>query len=86
MRCGPTLGTLRDILARYAKGARDVTESNRELLRPAEAAEMLSMSRSKVYALVSNGRLPAVRAMGSVRIPRRALVEWIDRQTVTPIE
>lgn len=55
-----------------------------ELLRPAEVAEMLSMSRSKVYALVAAGRLPAVRAMGSVRVPRRALSAWIVQNTEGP--
>lgn len=50
------------------------------LLRPAEAAELLQVSRSKLYQLAQAGEIPVVRLAGSVRIPRLQLVEWIAAQ------
>lgn len=54
------------------------------LLRPDQAAEMLGISRSKVYALVRSGQLPAVRLTGSVRIPKAALQELVEAATQWP--
>jgi excisionase family DNA binding protein len=54
------------------------------LLRPDQAAELLGISRSKVYALVADGRLPAVRLTGSVRIPRAALLDLVEAATAWP--
>lgn len=44
-----------------------------------EAAALLGMSRSKAYQAVRSGELPSVRFGGSVRVPRRALDELLDR-------
>ena len=54
------------------------------LLRPEEAASLLQVSRSKIYRLVADGRLPSVRLTGSVRIPRAALLELLEFATVWP--
>ncbi len=59
-------------------------ETSPALLTPAEAGEILNVSRSKVYALVAEHRLPAVRLTGSVRIPRAALMELVEAATVWP--
>jgi len=53
------------------------------LLRPAEAAEVLSISRSKVYELIAAGVLPYVRVGGSVRLPAQQLRVWIEKQIIT---
>lgn len=51
------------------------------LLRPAEAAELLGMSRSKVYELAQSGQLPGVvRFGGSVRIHRAILEAALAEQ------
>jgi excisionase family DNA binding protein len=42
-------------------------------VRPAEAAKLLSMSRSKVYQLIQRGELPSRRFGASLRIPFPAL-------------
>ena len=47
------------------------------LLTPAEAAQVLSISRSKLYELIGQGRLTTVRIDASRRVPRRALVEFV---------
>ena len=40
-----------------------------------EAAQFLSVSRSKLYELMDNGELTFVKLGRSSRIPRRALIE-----------
>lgn len=52
------------------------------LLKPTEVAEAISCGRSKVYALLAAGVLPSVRLGGrSVRVPAKALREWLAKQT-----
>jgi excisionase family DNA binding protein len=47
----------------------------RVLLRVSEAAEMIGVSRSKLYEMVAEGVLPAVRLQGNrlIRIPAEAV-------------
>jgi excisionase family DNA binding protein len=67
------------------RGLSDATRSiPHPLLRIAEAAERLAISRSRAYALAKTGDLPGVvRIGGSIRVSARRLEEWIDRQTET---
>jgi excisionase family DNA binding protein len=51
------------------------------LLRPAEAAKLLGMSRAKIYELMASGELPTIRFGRSVRIPREALDQVISRRS-----
>ncbi len=53
-----------------------------ELLRPDEVADLMHVSRSKVYTLIASGRLPHVRVFGSVRVPQQALLRLIEASTV----
>lgn len=55
------------------------TEKKRLLLRVADAAEMLSIARSKAYAMVQAGDLPSVRIGASVRVPAGAVEEYVAR-------
>ncbi len=50
------------------------------LLRPAEVAEALGLSRSKVFELLAAHELPSVHIGRSTRIPRQQLDEWIAAQ------
>lgn len=50
------------------------------LLKPLEAAELLGFGRSKIYELLAIGELPSIRIDGSVRIPTDALRRWIRRR------
>jgi len=52
---------------------------DRLLIRPAEAAAMLSVSRTRVYELISRGELPSVRLGGSIRVPVGELQRHIAR-------
>jgi excisionase family DNA binding protein len=55
----------------------------RILLRVAEAAEMLGLSRAKMYELLAaNNEIPVVRVGRAVRVPRAALQAWVDQRTV----
>lgn len=51
----------------------------RLLLKPEEAAEVLSIGRSKVYELMGSGELASVRIGTSRRVPTEALVEFVSR-------
>ncbi len=50
------------------------------LLRPAKAAEVLGLGRSKTYELLASGVLPSVRIGRSLRVPVEALRVWIKEQ------
>jgi excisionase family DNA binding protein len=47
------------------------------LLTPVEAAQVLSISRSKLYELIGQGRLETVCIDTSRRVPQEALVEFV---------
>ena len=48
------------------------------LVTPAEAAEVLAISRSKLYQLMNNGALPSVRIGTCRRIRCEALKTFLD--------
>jgi len=52
----------------------------RLLLRPIEAADLLGVGRSKVYDLIATRQIPSIRVGGSIRVPARALEQWVTRQ------
>lgn len=49
-----------------------------------EAAAFLSISRSKVYQMLQSRELPSIWLGKSRRIPRLALIEFIERQIESP--
>jgi excisionase family DNA binding protein len=53
-----------------------------KVMRMADAAKALGISRSKVYSLASAGQIPVVRIGGSLRVPSVALDRWLEEQTV----
>ena len=54
--------------------------TERLLLRPAEAANLLSVGRTKIYQLLADEELPSVRLGGSIRVPLGALERWVEDQ------
>ena len=50
------------------------------LLKPEDAAQMLSLGRSKLYELLAAGELPVVKVGRATRIPAAAVREWVERQ------
>jgi excisionase family DNA binding protein len=58
------------------------TDQTRILLRVQEAADMLSVSRAKMYELLAaNNEIPVVRIGHAIRVPRAALESWVNDQT-----
>ena len=51
----------------------------RLLIRPVEAFEMIGVSRSTGYALISAGEIPSVRIGRSVRVPVEQLQAWVEQ-------
>jgi excisionase family DNA binding protein len=51
------------------------------LLKPIEVAELLGLSRSKVFEMLAAEELPVVRFGRVVRVPREQLGEWIASRT-----
>lgn len=56
------------------------------LLRPVDVGPLLGMRRTRVYALLRMGVIPAVRIGGALRIPRAALEEWLSEQARIAME
>jgi excisionase family DNA binding protein len=54
-------------------------EVNKLLLTPEEAAEVLGIGRTKVYALMADGDLLSVRIGKSRRLPVGGLNDYIER-------
>ena len=50
------------------------------LMTVSEAAEYLSISRSKLYQMMDDGELAYVKLGRSRRIPRRELIDLVSRQ------
>jgi len=48
------------------------------LLTPEDAADLLSIGRSKLYELIGDGRLASVRIDASRRVPMSALVDFVE--------
>jgi excisionase family DNA binding protein len=55
--------------------------TDRLIITIREAAELLGLSESTVYRLARENKIPVVRIGASVRVNRRHLVEWIERNT-----
>lgn len=49
-----------------------------DVMTPAEVAEALQVSRSHVYELCAEGKLPSVKVGFSRRIPKHLLVQWLE--------
>ena len=52
------------------------------LLRAADLQAQLGLSRAKVYRLMRENVLPTVRIGGSIRVPRKALIRWLEEHTL----
>ena len=56
-----------------------VLDRPRVLYRVEEAAELLSVSRNRIYELIRSNQLRTVRVGGSRRVPARCLDEYVAR-------
>jgi excisionase family DNA binding protein len=67
----------------HTDDARTIDSRLALLLRGIEVAQELGISRALAYRWMKNGTLPVVRVPGSkaVRVPRGALLAWIETNT-----
>ncbi len=49
----------------------------RMLFKPEEAAEVLGISRARLYELLAAGVIPSIKVGASRRVPADALREWV---------
>ena len=54
------------------------------LLKPSDVVRLLGISRSKIYQLIAENKLPIVQVDGSRRVPLAALRDWIAERTDWP--
>jgi excisionase family DNA binding protein len=52
-------------------------DTNKLLYKPAEAADVLGVSRARVYELIAEGTIPSIRLGASLRVPVDALQQRI---------
>jgi excisionase family DNA binding protein len=57
--------------------------TNRLLLRPNEAAELLAVGRSKLYELIAAGEVPSMKIGKSLRVPAAALERWVAERAAS---
>ena len=57
-----------------------VNTENR-LLKADEVASILGYSRAKVYRLMQTRSIPTLTLGRNIRVPLRALMQWIEEQT-----
>lgn len=48
------------------------------LIKPKEAAQMLAISKTTMYEMLTTGEIRSVRIGRSIRIPIRELEQWIQ--------
>jgi excisionase family DNA binding protein len=68
-------------LAHFERGDVGTASDSVVLLRAIEVARLLGLSRSQIYLMMADRRLPSVRIGRAVRVPKRALAEWIRLNT-----
>jgi excisionase family DNA binding protein len=54
--------------------------AERILLRVTEAADLVGLSRSTIYNLVTSGQLDTVRVGRTIRVPVSALEKWVEQK------
>ena len=55
-----------------------------EYLTTREVAQYLRLNEKKVYALVSEGQLPAARISGKWLFPKHLVDQWVEHNTIYP--
>jgi excisionase family DNA binding protein len=50
------------------------------LLKPAEAADAISVSKTTMYGLIASGEIPSVKVGKDTRVPLRGLNAWIENR------
>jgi len=54
------------------------------LLKPMEVAETIGVGRSRIYEMLTAKEMPSVRIGRSIRVPVKALNQWVEDRQSTP--
>src|SRR5215211_2994497 len=65
---------------RIAKGE-GMMNAEREWINMKELQDLLGIGHTKAYSLIASGEIPSVRIGRIIRINRRDLDRWLERQT-----
>jgi len=69
-------------ICKVSENTKNGGEMDKLLLKPMEAAEAIGVGRSRIYEMLTTGEMPSVRIGRSIRVPVRALNQWVeDRQS-----
>jgi excisionase family DNA binding protein len=52
-----------------------------KILTVSEVAEMLKMSKAKIYILANKKQIPHIKLGRNIRIWESELLKWLDKQT-----
>ena len=64
----------------------NVTELISEYMTVAEVRQYLNISQTAAYELTHRKDFPVCRFGGSIRIPRKAFLAWVEMKTSVPRE
>jgi len=53
-------------------------------LKPVEVADIAGVDVKTVYAWTEEGKIPCVKIVGSIRIPRNRFYNWLEKRTLNP--
>lgn len=53
-----------------------------KLLTAPQIAEILQVSKAKVYLLIQRGEIPYIRLDRNVRVKESELLKWLEKQTI----
>ena len=60
----------------------EAAADGRLLLRPEKTADILDLSRAKIFLMLASGELPSIKIGRSRRVPVDALKAWIVDQMI----
>ncbi len=58
-----------------------MTEDSRRVLRPSDVAAQPGRTTNRVYQLIAEGVIPAIRIKRSILIPAEAWEEWLRQRS-----
>lgn len=63
----------------------NIVSRENNLITPGELASILKMSKSSVYRLIENRRIPFYKISGSLRFKESDIEEYINSSRIEPI-
>jgi len=56
----------------------------RKYLKPIEVADIVGVDIKTVYSWTEEGKIPYVKIVGSIRIPRERFYNWLEKKISMP--